>query len=261
MTDVDETEIESMIALLDRQRWSGAPRTLGLGLDLADERTFFFRVGTNAVARPGAHWLTRNSKANGDLLVVRTRPCRPGDFGVPRLRKHALEVTFASLTGSSRSVNRGQESTRIVQYNGPSVAPGMADEMSVVVHQNDGQLRDDDSPRDFTGAIWSSYAMPFTDRYEWSVVFQQTGGGAIRVGTTPHAALVLFRDRDKPPAGRRSPLVHWVRAHQRVRGETHAEVRAHIRGNERFAWHDFAVRVVPSPFDLELAQRPPAEVL
>jgi hypothetical protein len=96
----------------------------------------------------------------------------------------------------------------------------------------------------------------FTFRYEWCVRFAYDSAPDFSLRVTPHAALVLFRDRDKPSEkSRRDSLLHWVRAHMRSRGESAAHVREHLRGAVPFHWRGFTCTIRPSKFDIDRSQR------
>lgn len=239
---MDEDNIDLLLRHLDAGGWTGAPRPLGMGLEPEpDKYGFLSTIDVNAVARPGTYVITRQPQG---LQVQRSRPCKPGDFGIPRLRKHALEISLSGF---------GMRAKRVVQYNADTIEIGKVPHMTV--HQIDGERREDleHSNSEIANSVGMAYSIPFTERYDWMVRMEALTGSGIRLLTTPHAALVMFKDRDRPATGRRKALIHWVRAHQRVRGETAREVRAHLRGNELFNWHGYAVRVMPSPFDRDLS--------
>jgi hypothetical protein len=87
-------------------------------------------------------------------------------------------------------------------------------------------------------------------RYEWSAIFQFPNGVRIRFGTDAQGAQALFKDRDRPAEGRRSPLLHWVRRHWRVKRQIQ-EISTHLRGRTTFEWRGLTTIIVPAEYELE----------
>lgn len=85
----------------------------------------------------------------------------------------------------------------------------------------------------------------------WRTRLAWDGCPAITIPTSPAGIIDLFRLRDIPNgASRRQALLHWVRSHSRsLRNGSVAEVKAHLRGESRFAWNGLSCEIVPSEQD------------
>ncbi len=79
----------------------------------------------------------------------------------------------------------------------------------------------------------------------------------VTMPSNPAHIMVLFKDRDKPDEGRRSPLRHWTDEHwMQMRSDPESEtfVRTHLRGATEFAWHGYECRLVPSVKEQAVAE-------
>jgi len=88
---------------------------------------------------------------------------------------------------------------------------------------------------------------------DWRVVIAEEGSPGLSFVTDPAGCLSAFRLRDKPPgAKRRASLLHWVSQHHRQQGgKDGAEVRAHLRGAQKFSWNGLVVELFPSLRDAD----------
>ena len=93
---------------------------------------------------------------------------------------------------------------------------------------------------------------PITDsRHLWRVeTAERVVGGRhktpLRLGVSVEHVKSLFYARQAPltESGRRRPILHWVRAHQRrIAAGIDIDVRKHLRGIEAFEMDGFAFRI------------------
>jgi hypothetical protein len=109
-------------------------------------------------------------------------------------------------------------------------------------------------------SLWLAFAHAATQEYLWSVDVGMVDGPSLRFNTDSEGAAEVFRLRDVPPGkSRRAALTHWVRSHwrkTRVNPDLATQVRAHLRGAQRFVWNDFVCTIRPSRDDAARALRP-----
>ncbi len=91
--------------------------------------------------------------------------------------------------------------------------------------------------------------------YLWSVLLGEGTGPRARFVTDPTGVREAFRLRDIPPGKqRRAALLHWVRAHWRVKRtlspDDRAWVTAHLRGVWSYTWNGLRCQIEPSIEDM-----------
>ena len=105
--------------------------------------------------------------------------------------------------------------------------------------------------------IGMAAGVALTERYCWHVALGYGKGPRILLPTNPAGCLAMFRDREKPAAGRRSALKHWVSSHYRSAPAPDAEIAyvcQHLRGETRFNWRGLDCEILVSAYDLERKQ-------
>jgi hypothetical protein len=121
-----------------------------------------------------------------------------------------------------------------------------------IVDTSDAEAMDDHL-RQLEAACMFSFAKPMF----WHIAFgYQSIGPSVAVTTNPQAVLELLKDRDKTERGRRKSLLHWVRAHDRIRKTGNGDevvisrVREHLRGRPMVQWRGMWATIYPAADDL-----------
>lgn len=99
--------------------------------------------------------------------------------------------------------------------------------------------------RDFTTetfVLFASIAEDMTRPAAWRVEIH--GDRSLKLAVEPHAVRELFALREGPTvAGRRRPLLHWVKKHTRRTQADRVSIPKHLRGITEFEMDGYGVRI------------------
>lgn len=130
----------------------------------------------------------------------------------------------------------------------PAVASKLFNQRNGPIDRVEREYKDD-----YSAMMSIAVGAALRHRYEWSAIFDFPTGIRLRFGTDAGGALAIFKDRERPPEGRRSPLLHWVARHWRRTSRTVTPITTHLRGVQRFEWWGLPVTIIPAQYEIERA--------
>ncbi len=105
------------------------------------------------------------------------------------------------------------------------------------------EKREDGAFSQLLGYLLNAYAQ----RLYSSLVIVSTGQKRISFGVPIEQCPSFFKDRGitiENKKGRRTPVIHWVKAHTKQYANRTVNTRVHLRGERRFQWKGYQVSVV-----------------